>query len=64
MKNSKSLRNQLSYVFDLVLAQKLDPREAAQLASIAGKMIAVCKLEMAYNKQTGKPEQIIDFLEQ
>lgn len=64
MKKIKTLRQDLWETFDKLKEGKLDAKDAAMLGSMAGRVLATCRLEMAYNKQTGKPEQIIDFLEQ
>lgn len=63
MNKVKNLRDSLGNLFVQVSERKIDPKDAAAIAGVASKILAACRLEMAYNKQTGNPERTIEFLE-
>jgi len=61
MKNVTALRNELADVFDQLMAGQIKPKEAGELANVAGKMINSAKVQLEYyalRKETPK----IDFL--
>lgn len=62
MKNVNELRVQLSSVFQQLKNGEIKPKEAAELANLAGKMINSAKVQVEYytlRKETPR----IDFLE-
>lgn len=62
MRNVEELREGLSHVWDELRAGAIKPHEAAELANIAGKMIASAKVQVEYAALRGdKPE--IAFLD-
>lgn len=48
MKNANELRNNLSEVFEALKKGEISPKEAAELANIAGKMIGSAKVQVEY----------------
>jgi 5-formyltetrahydrofolate cyclo-ligase len=48
MKNAEELRGELSQTFAQLKAGAIKPREAAELANLAGKMIASAKVQVEY----------------
>lgn len=48
MKTAESLRNDLGQVFDELRAGALSHKDAAELANLAGKMIASAKAQIEY----------------
>jgi len=48
MKNVEELRNELSAVFVELKAGTIKPKEAAELANLAGKMINSAKVQVEY----------------
>lgn len=62
MKNADELRDELAQTFAQLKAGTIKPSEAAELANLAGKMIASAKVQVEYfalRKESPK----IDFLE-
>ena len=62
MKTANELRAQLSEVFQLLKSGEMKPKDAAELANIAGKMINSAKVQVEYcalRKETPR----ITFLE-
>jgi len=62
MKNVNELRVQLSSVFQQLKNGEIKPKEAAELANLAGKMISSAKVQVEYytlRKETPR----INFLE-
>ncbi len=62
MKNAEELRAELSQTFAQLKAGEIKASEAAELANLAGKMIASAKVQVEYfalRKEAPK----IDFLE-
>ena len=62
MKNAEELRDELAQTFAQLKAGAIKPSEAAELANLAGKMIASAKVQVEYfalRKEAPK----IDFLE-
>ena len=62
MKTANELRNELAQVFAQLKAGEIKPGEAAELANLAGKMIASAKVQVEYyalRKEAPK----IEFLE-
>lgn len=62
MKNVDELRARLSVVFDDLQKGTIKPKEAAELANIAGKMINSAKVQLEY-AALRKDEPSIAFLE-
>jgi len=61
MKSVTQLRDELSDVFDQLMAGDIKPKEAGELANVAGKMINSAKVQLEYyalRKETPN----IDFL--
>ncbi len=57
MKNCDELRRQLSETFEALKAGTIKPKEAAELANIAGKMVGSAKVQVEYyalRKETPK----------
>lgn len=48
MKNAEELRDELAQTFAQLKAGAIKPTEAAELANIAGKMIASAKVQVEY----------------
>ena len=48
MKNAEELRDELAQTFAQLKAGAIKPSEAAELANIAGKMIASAKVQVEY----------------
>ena len=48
MKNAEELRDELAQTFAQLKAGEIKPSEAAELANIAGKMIASAKVQVEY----------------
>lgn len=48
MKNAEELRDELSNTFAQLKAGAIKPSEAAELANLAGKMIASAKVQVEY----------------
>ncbi len=48
MKNAEELRDNLAQTFAQLKAGTIKPSEAAELANIAGKMIASAKVQVEY----------------
>jgi hypothetical protein len=48
MKNCEELRVELSKTFELLQSGAIKPKEAAELANIAGKMIGSAKVQVEY----------------
>jgi hypothetical protein len=48
MKTVTQLRNELADVFDQLMAGALKPKEAGELANVAGKMINSAKVQLEY----------------
>ncbi len=48
MKSTEDLREQLAEVFSQLKAGAMKPGEAAELANVAGKMIASAKVQVEY----------------
>ena len=61
MKNAKELRDRLARVFDDLEAGKIKPKEAAELANLAGKMINSAKVQVEY-AALRKESPVIEFL--
>lgn len=62
MKNVTQLRNELAEVFDQLNSGLIKPKEAGELANVAGKMINSAKVQLEYyalRKETPK----IEFLQ-
>lgn len=62
MKTATDLRNELAEVFDQLKSGQIKPKEAGELANVAGKMINSAKVQLEYHalrKTTPK----IPFLE-
>ena len=62
MKNAEELRDELAQTFAQLKAGEIKASEAAELANLAGKMIASAKVQVEYfalRKEAPK----IDFLE-
>lgn len=55
------LRHELSDVFSQLKIKKLDHKDAAQFANIAGKMLASAKIQLEYKVVT-KSKAAIPFL--
>lgn len=63
MRNAEELRNELSDVFRKLKTGEIKPKEAAELANVAGKMIASAKVQVEYYALR-KEAPTIDFLKQ
>ena len=61
MKNATELRNQLTEVFEQLKNGEIKHSEAAELANIAGKMIASAKVQIEYYALR-KENPVIKFL--
>ena len=61
MKNAKDVRKELSQVFQDLKDGKIDVKEAAEFANLAGKIINSAKVQIEYLAVT-KQTQKIDFL--
>ena len=48
MKNAEELRDELAQTFAQLKAGAIKPSEAAELANLAGKMIASAKVQVEY----------------
>ncbi len=48
MKNAEELRAELAQIFAQLKAGEIKPSEAAELANLAGKMIASAKVQVEY----------------
>lgn len=48
MKNAEELRGELAQTFAQLKAGEIKPSEAAELANLAGKMIASAKVQVEY----------------
>ncbi len=48
MKNAEELRDELAQTFSQLKSGAIKPSEAAELANIAGKMIASAKVQVEY----------------
>lgn len=48
MKNAEELRSELAQTFAQLKAGEIKPSEAAELANLAGKMIASAKVQVEY----------------
>lgn len=62
MKNADELRNELAQTFAELKAGAIKPSEAAELANLAGKMIASAKVQVEYFVLR-KESPRIEFLE-
>lgn len=62
MKTVTQLRNELADVFDQLNAGLIKPKEAGELANVAGKMINSAKVQLEYYALR-KEIPTIDFLE-
>jgi hypothetical protein len=61
MKNVTQLRDELAEVFDLLMVGDIKPKEAGELANVAGKMINSAKVQLEYYTLR-KETPTIDFL--
>ena len=61
MKNVTILRNELADVFDKLNSGLIKPKEAGELANVAGKMINSAKVQLEYYALR-KETPTIDFL--
>lgn len=61
MKTVTALRNELADVFDQLKAGQIKPKEAGELANVAGKMINSAKVQLEYYALR-KEAPTIDFL--
>ena len=48
MKNAEALRDELAQTFAQLKSGEIKPSEAAELANLAGKMIASAKVQVEY----------------
>jgi hypothetical protein len=62
MKNVTQLRNELAEVFDQLMAGAIKPKEAGELANVAGKMINSAKVQLEYYALR-KETPTIEFLQ-
>ena len=62
MKNAEELRDELAQTFAQLKAGAIKPSEAAELANLAGKMIASAKVQVEYFALRKEPPRI-KFLE-
>ena len=58
MNNVNELRTQLAQVFAQLKAGEIKPGEAAELANLAGKMIASAKVQVEYYALRKEPPEI------
>jgi hypothetical protein len=61
MKSVTTLRNELADVFDKLNSGLIKPKEAGELANVAGKMINSAKVQLEYYALR-KETPTIDFL--
>lgn len=61
MNNAHELRTELANVFQQLKAGEIKPSEAAELANLAGKMIASAKVQVEY-AALRKDTPVIAFL--
>jgi len=61
MKSVTTLRNELADVFDQLNSGLIKPKEAGELANVAGKMINSAKVQLEYYALR-KETPTIDFL--
>lgn len=61
MNTASELRNELAHVFQQLKAGEIKPSEAAELANLAGKMIASAKVQVEY-AALRKDTPVIAFL--
>lgn len=61
MKTASELRNELAETFAQLKAGAIKPSEAAELANLAGKMIASAKVQVEY-AALRKDMPVIEFL--
>jgi len=61
MKTVTTLRNELAEVFDQLKAGIIKPKEAGELANVAGKMINSAKVQLEYYALR-KETPVIKFL--
>jgi hypothetical protein len=61
MKTVTTLRNELAEVFDKLNSGLIKPKEAGELANVAGKMINSAKVQLEYYALR-KETPTIDFL--
>lgn len=61
MKNVTTLRDELAEVFDQLKAGAIKPKEAGELANVAGKMINSAKVQLEYYALR-KETPVIEFL--
>ena len=61
MKTVTTLRNELADVFDQLNAGLIKPKEAGELANVAGKMINSAKVQLEYYALRKEPP-VIEFL--
>lgn len=62
MKTATELRDELAVVFDQLKAGAIKPKEAGELANVAGKMINSAKVQLEYHALR-KSTPNIPFLE-
>lgn len=62
MNNCKELRTELSLVFKQLKAGKIQPKDAAVMANLAGKMISSAKVQIEYQTLHKQPKKI-EFLD-
>lgn len=62
MKTATELRNELADVFDQLKTGQIKPKEAGELANVAGKMINSAKVQLEYH-ELRKTTPSIPFLE-
>lgn len=58
MKNCNELRIELSEMFNKLKAGEIHPKEAAEFANLAGKMISSAKVQVAYYDLRGETPSI------
>lgn len=63
MKNVKELRDDLIKAYEQLRSGKIGITEAKGLANMAGKIMSTAKVQMEFNKMTGKNQKNIKFLE-
>ena len=61
MNTASELRNELAMVFQMLRAGEVSHHEAAELANLAGKMIASAKVQVEYYALRNESPEI-DFL--
>ena len=59
MKNVTQLRNELAEVFDQLKSGLIKPKEAGELANVAGKMINSAKVQLEYYSMRKEAPTII-----